>query len=124
MADLKIINSAFVDDTPVIEVSMSNAIYRGPKGDPGKDGKDGAPGLQGPIGETGPQGKQGIQGEPGKDGETPHIGDNGNWWVGEADTGVFAQGPQGDTYSLTEDDIETIAARTLALIPIGEEVEF
>jgi uncharacterized protein YneF (UPF0154 family) len=23
-------------------------------------------------------------------GETPYIGDNGNWWIGETDTGVFA----------------------------------
>lgn len=26
----------------------------------------------------------------GKDGVTPHIGDNGNWWIGEVDTGIFA----------------------------------
>ncbi|MCL1945349.1 MAG: hypothetical protein FWF56_06075 [Firmicutes bacterium] len=28
----------------------------------------------------------------GKDGTTPHIGDNGNWWIGDYDTGVVAQG--------------------------------
>lgn len=38
----------------------------------------------------------GQPGEPGKDGTTPHIGDNGHWWVGEADTGVSAQGEPGD----------------------------
>ncbi len=27
------------------------------------------------------------------DGETPHIGPNGNWWVGEIDTGVLAGTP-------------------------------
>ncbi len=37
----------------------------------------------------------GEQGEPGNDGITPHIGDNGNWWVGDADTGVKAQGERG-----------------------------
>lgn len=26
----------------------------------------------------------------------PYIGQNGNWWVDETDTGVRAQGPQGD----------------------------
>lgn len=31
-----------------------------------------------------------VQGEQGKDGETPYIGENGNWWVGETDTGVSA----------------------------------
>ena len=25
----------------------------------------------------------------------PYIGENGNWWVGEEDTGIQAQGPQG-----------------------------
>jgi hypothetical protein len=35
----------------------------------------------------------GGSGEPGKDGAdgiTPHIGANGNWWIGEEDTGVSA----------------------------------
>lgn len=36
-----------------------------------------------------------IKGEPGEHGSngiTPHIGDNGNWWIGETDTGVKAGG--------------------------------
>lgn len=28
----------------------------------------------------------------GKDGITPHIGENGNWWIGDEDTGVPAVG--------------------------------
>lgn len=28
--------------------------------------------------------------------ESPHIGDNGNWYIGETDTGVKAQGSDGD----------------------------
>lgn len=32
----------------------------------------------------------------GKDGITPHIGDNGNWFIGTVDTGVSAQGPTGE----------------------------
>lgn len=31
----------------------------------------------------------------GEDGETPHIGDNGNWWIGGFDTGKPSQGEQG-----------------------------
>lgn len=31
----------------------------------------------------------------GEDGVSPHIGSNGNWFVGSVDTGVAAQGPQG-----------------------------
>lgn len=39
---------------------------------------------------------RGEAGPAGKDGVTPHIGANGNWWVGDTDLGVFAQGPQGE----------------------------
>lgn len=38
----------------------------------------------------------GSDGESGADGVTPHIGDNGNWWIGETDTGIRAQGPKGN----------------------------
>ncbi|MBR4040608.1 MAG: hypothetical protein IKJ11_11025 [Clostridia bacterium] len=31
----------------------------------------------------------------GDDGQTPYIGENGNWWTGDTDTGVKAQGPAG-----------------------------
>lgn len=31
----------------------------------------------------------------GKDGLTPYIGENGNWWIGETDTGVKAAGQDG-----------------------------
>jgi len=33
-----------------------------------------------------------LRGEKGDDGITPHIGTNGNWWVGDLDTGVPAAG--------------------------------
>ncbi len=31
----------------------------------------------------------------GADGTTPHIGTNGNWWIGEKDTGISAKGQDG-----------------------------
>ena len=38
------------------------------------------------------------------DGVTPHIGDNGNWWIGEEDTGVKAAGENGrSVYSVELD---------------------
>lgn len=37
-----------------------------------------------------------IQGLNGKDGITPHIGENGHWYLGETDTGVSAKGPKGE----------------------------
>lgn len=33
---------------------------------------------------------------PGPAGTTPHIGGNGNWWIGETDTGVKAAGKDGE----------------------------
>lgn len=83
------------------------------------DGKDGAKGDKGETGIT-PQLKigednlwqvsydngatwvslgvkaTGAAGKDGVDGLTPHIGENGNWWVGDTDTGVSAKGPKGD----------------------------
>jgi hypothetical protein len=41
------------------------------------------------IAESGPRGL------PGADGITPHIGVNGNWYLGETDTGVKAEGKDG-----------------------------
>ena len=29
-----------------------------------------------------------AQGEKGDDGISPHIGNNGNWWIGTTDTGI------------------------------------
>lgn len=34
-------------------------------------------------------------GPKGAPGDTPYIGSNGNWWIGEIDTGTKAQGPAG-----------------------------
>ncbi|WP_278833023.1 hypothetical protein [Porphyromonas cangingivalis] len=43
---------------------------------------------------------KGKDGKDGKDGITPHIGENGNWWIGNVDTGVPARGEDGrDGYS-------------------------
>lgn len=36
-----------------------------------------------------------FRGEDGKDGLTPYIGENKNWWIGENDTGIKAEGIDG-----------------------------
>ncbi len=41
-------------------------------------------------GEDGEKGDKGDKGNPGYNGDTPYIGKNGNWWVGNKDTGVLA----------------------------------
>ena len=55
----------------------------------GADGRDGA------DGKNGKDGTNGQNGSDGEDGKTPFIGENGNWWIGEIDTGVKAAGIDG-----------------------------
>ena len=101
----------------------------GPKGDTGAAGATGAAGIQGEKGDKGDTGATGAQGEKGDtgatgaagrdgtDGLTPFIGDNGNWWIGELDTGVRAAAdsaaPAGTASPVT---IAIGAAAGLALI--------
>ncbi len=43
-------------------------------------------------GEPGPKGDKGDKGEKGDPGATPHVGENGNWFIRETDTGIYAGG--------------------------------
>ena len=61
----------------------------------GADGRDGADGINGKDGVDGKDGADGLNGADGKDGNTPFIGENGNWWIGTNDTGVKAEGKDG-----------------------------
>ena len=77
------------------------------------------------------------KGREGNNGITPHIGANGNWFIGETDTGVKAQGKDGkdgdpgapgrdgDDYVLTAADKQEIAelAAELVDVPGGEATE-
>ena len=101
---------------------VAEADLKGDKGDAGAPGKDGVTphigangnwyignddtgkpsrgeqGAKGDKGDAGADGKNGIDGVNGKDGAdgiTPHIGDNGNWFIGNDDTGKSSQGEQG-----------------------------
>lgn len=40
-------------------------------------------------------GAAGENGKNGTDGKTPFIGENGNWWIGDIDTGIKAAGTDG-----------------------------
>lgn len=40
----------------------------------------------------------------GSAGITPHIGENGNWWVGDTDTGYAAVGKNGESATISVDD--------------------
>ncbi len=41
-------------------------------------------------------GTAGQSGADGKDGNTPFIGENGSWWIGDTDTGIKAAGEKGE----------------------------
>lgn len=80
----------------------SSADLKGEKGDAGPEGPQGA---QGEKGEKGDTGASGSDGQDGQDGLTPFIGGNGNWWIGEMDTGVAAGDSGGSGLpSVTTDD--------------------
>jgi hypothetical protein len=55
----------------------------------------GEQGIQGEPGAPGDKGDDGKDGAPGADGITPHIGPNGNWFVGDIDTSIKAEGQDG-----------------------------
>lgn len=61
--------------------------------------------VVGSQGATGPAGANGTNGTNGSDGQTPYIGSNGNWYIGDTDTGVRAEGTQGATGSSGADGI-------------------
>nr|DAJ15707.1 MAG TPA: collagen triple helix repeat protein [Phage sp. ctucZ11] len=68
---------------------------RGATGANGSDGAQGEKGATGPAGPRGPAGAPGKDGTAGADGITPHIGDNGNWYIGSTDTGKPSRGATG-----------------------------
>ena len=41
--------------------------------------------------------------------DAPYIGENGNWWVGDTDTGVSAQGPRGEQGAQGEAGVAGVA---------------
>ena len=108
----KDIQSAAINDSGHLILTLTDGttldagVAKGAKGDTGAQGPKGDPGAKGDTGAQGPKGDDGAKGDTGAagaDGVTPHIGDNGNWYLGSTDTGkpsrgaTGAQGPKGDT---------------------------
>ena len=80
-------------------------VQQGIKGEKGDKGDRGEQGLQGEQGEKGdaftyedftPEQLASLKGDKGDDGVTPHIGSNGNWFIGNTDTNIHAQGDRGE----------------------------
>ena len=102
----------YYSNAPTVAVNLGNVIgAQGAKGDKGDTGATGANGITPKIrinektnewevsvdnGVTWVSTEVKATGANGNDGETPHVGDNGNWWIGTKDTGVKAQGEKGE----------------------------
>lgn len=112
--------------------------------------KDGAKGADGSNGKDGTNGKDGKPGATGADGVTPHIGDNGHWYIGSTDTGKPSRGVAGakgsdgangkdgargekgadgktpvrGTDYWTEADKQEIVSSVIAALPDGTEVAY
>jgi hypothetical protein len=106
-----------------VRTDADNGKFTGAKGDKGDDGTtpqlkigednlwhvsydNGATWVSLGVKATGDAGKDG------EDGVTPHIGENGNWWVGDTDTGVSAKGDKGDTGAKGADGVSPTASVT------------
>ena len=77
---------------------LPGALHIGVQGPPGPPGPQGPKGDTGETGPQGPKGDTGEKGDPGKDGVngvSPHVGSNGNWFIGDNDTGIPTTGPAG-----------------------------
>lgn len=85
----------------------------GTNGTNGTNGKDGADGKNGADGKDGTDGKDG---ENGKDGLTPFIGENGNWWIGDTDTGVKAVAEQTAQKGTDTITVVSIVVASVALL--------
>lgn len=55
-------------------------------------------------------------GEDGENGITPHIGENGNWYIGDSDTGIPATGPAGADGEIGPIGADGIAGNTPYII--------
>lgn len=118
-----------------VRTDADNGKFTGAKGDKGDDGttpqlkigEDNLWNVSYDNGETwvslGVKGT-GDAGKDGEDGVTPHIGENGNWWLGDTDTGVSAKGPAGERGPAGEPGPENlvIITATASTTVLGEYI--
>ena len=85
-------------------------------------GADGAKGDKGDTGAPGQQGPQGESGVKGSDGVTPTIGENGDWYIGDTDTGKPSRGEKGEKGEPGSDGAPGVpgAPGTAATISVGK----
>ena len=106
LADKDVDLTAYYTKSEVDNLIEGIELKEGPAGADGANGatpeiKDGYWYINGEstgVKAEGTDGTNGLDGTDGKDGQngvTPHIGENGNWFIGELDTLVKAQGTDG-----------------------------
>lgn len=77
------------------------------------------PGPQGPQGETGAAGADGANGA---DGNTPYINElTGTWWIGTTDTGVLAEGVNGEVDIEGSSDIAVVGTPSVTKRVVGNK---
>ena len=78
--------------------------------------------VQGPKGEQGPQGPSGADGVNGVDGNTPYINElTGTWWIGTTDTGVVAEGANGEVDIEGSSDIAVVGTPSVTKRVVGNK---
>ena len=92
----KDIQSASINDSGHLILTLTDGTTLDAGVAKGAQGAKGDTGATGPAGPQGPAGAPGKYGTAGADGVTPHIGDNGNWYIGSTDTGKPSRGEKGD----------------------------
>ena len=91
----KDIQSASINDSGHLILTLTDGTTLDAGVAKGAQGAKGDTGANGPAGPQGPAGAPGKDGAAGADGVTPHIGDNGNWYIGSTDTGKPSRGEKG-----------------------------
>lgn len=82
----------------------------------------GVQGIQGPQGEQGPQGPSGADGVNGTDGNTPYINElTGTWWIGTTDTGVVAEGTNGEVDIEGSADVAVVGTPSVTKRVVGNK---
>lgn len=70
----------------------------------------------------GATGAKGADGKDGEDGKTPYVGGNGNWFVGNDDTGKPSRGEKGDTGAAGKDGVTpTFVVESVETAEAGED---
>lgn len=90
----------------------------GTDGKDGVDGQNGADGKDGADGQDGTDGKDGANGANGTDGNTPYIGDDGYWYIGDECTYIYAGTPEVVTVTFVE-----IGGNNDVKVSVGSKVE-